>query len=105
MLLCATAMDRRAASRMRAETDRTNPRRAHSKSNLGPPGGGDGGRVALRQVPALATICRPLFRRSHAIFRSIARGNAPPARIETPNDAEIHRFVIGSNRLDGPMDG
>ena len=53
MLLCATAMDRRAESTMRAETGRTYPRRAHGKQISGHP--------AMAMVAGLSSGGLPLL--------------------------------------------
>ena len=53
MLLCATAMDRRAASTMWAETERIYPRRAHGKQISGHP--------AMAMVAGLSSGRLPLL--------------------------------------------
>src|SRR5437868_13242972 len=66
MLLCATAMDRRAASTMWAETERIYPRRAHGKQVSGHPAMAMVAGLSSGRLPLLLQIRRPLFRRNHA---------------------------------------
>jgi hypothetical protein len=96
MLLCATAMDRQAASRMRAETERTYAARGARESRLRPHGGGDSGReLSSGRLPSAYNYSSAaIFAETTLVQLARARERRPTQRGASPNLMEATNLTV-----------